>query len=742
MKAEMSALDEKLQHRFCTCGSKSGSDSEIIIQTASSGSDDSSIKFGDNGATDAGRIVYQHSDDSMAFGTARGNHAMRPSTRHRSRGHWRDKPKYRFSCSKNKENDEYALRVGNAKGGGSSTLGITKIGFDTGASSPTHSGAYIAVEQASTSGYQAELSFCTRRSNADVAPVEAMRLDSAGNVGIGTNAPSHPIHIKSGSISAGSVETNNQFKITCGDSASYGAFFSWGKKKGDDIYYALSIDGLTNNFGADILLAPSGGKVGIGGEPVTREAGEYLEQAKTQLKSWKAEVKKRTAEQPEASTQEITLEVTDGDFGVMPTVAALAEKLAERDIGGGNAKLQVAGDIWAKSNTDVTARLDIVNKDDRGIKFIGTSSWNYLQSCSDVNGNSGWHPFIITGANGLDNRFCIDQDGLIGIGGTPNAPNIGTGIVGGTATLQVAGDVYFSGKIFGDGSGLTNLPGGSGGGGTYTAGNGIDINNTDSSIAMSGSYSGDFTVSGTVNASATKATPDAIYWKNSAEGSGLRMSSSEIYPVNAENSGLNGGAISIGAASAKFKDGHFTEFLDAGWFGTAGNGGVRIGSRNNRQHFFATDDNGDTANGTADLGFDDGSVVKRWRNGYFTGTVDAGGFTVNGQPISAGGDYVPLTGNSTVNGTITATDFIATSDERLKDNITPMPVGLIDDIKPVSWDWKDGGKSAGVVAQQLQAIGLDDYVHENDDGQLGVNYQALTAILLAEVIDLKRRLAE
>jgi hypothetical protein len=102
-----------------------------------------------------------------------------------------------------------------------------------------------------------------------------------------------------------------------------------------------------------------------------------------------------------------------------------------------------------------------------------------------------------------------------------------------------------------------------------------------------------------------------------------------------------------------------------------------------------------------------------------------------------GGGGLP-DGDFTHNGKITATDFIATSDERLKDNITPMPVGLIDGIKPVQWDWKDGsGKSAGVVAQQLQAIGLDDYVVEGDDGQLGVNYQALTAILLAEVISLK-----
>ena len=130
-----------------------------------------------------------------------------------------------------------------------------------------------------------------------------------------------------------------------------------------------------------------------------------------------------------------------------------------------------------------------------------------------------------------------------------------------------------------------------------------------------------------------------------------------------------------------------------------------------------------------------GAASVKWRNGFFSGTVDATSFTINGVPISGG---LP-DGDFTHNGKITATDFIATSDERLKTRIAPMPLGLIDDIKPVSWDWIDGGgKSAGVVAQQLQEIGLGDYVHENEDGQLGVNYQALTAILLAEVIALKK----
>ena len=72
-----------------------------------------------------------------------------------------------------------------------------------------------------------------------------------------------------------------------------------------------------------------------------------------------------------------------------------------------------------------------------------------------------------------------------------------------------------------------------------------------------------------------------------------------------------------------------------------------------------------------------------------------------------------------------------------------MPVGLIDAIKPVQFKWKDGGKSSGgVIAQQLKEIGLDDFVHEAPNGDLGVDYNALVGVLLAEVIDLKKRLAD
>jgi len=98
------------------------------------------------------------------------------------------------------------------------------------------------------------------------------------------------------------------------------------------------------------------------------------------------------------------------------------------------------------------------------------------------------------------------------------------------------------------------------------------------------------------------------------------------------------------------------------------------------------------------------------------------------------------TGSITAVGNITA---YSSSDERLKDDITAMPVGLIDGINPVTWKWKDGGKkSGGVVAQQLEQCGLGNWVHEAPDGTLGVDYNALIGVLLSEVKALKSRVEE
>ena len=189
-------------------------------------------------------------------------------------------------------------------------------------------------------------------------------------------------------------------------------------------------------------------------------------------------------------------------------------------------------------------------------------------------------------------------------------------------------------------------------------------------------------------------------------------------------------------------------------------------------------------NGVLDIG----RSTYRFNNAFFSGTVDAAGFTVNGQPISGGGhsgnnlvienpsaaenekkwrfnvndgngrfrlqplndddspqsaDYIQFFRNNTIEtvATITAPDFIATSDERAKDNITTAPVGLIDSLKGREWEWKESGeKGSGVVAQELEQV-LPHLVHEDDEGMKSVSYMGLCAYLIEELKDCRERLA-
>jgi hypothetical protein len=88
-------------------------------------------------------------------------------------------------------NDTYVARFGNSAGGAGSIQGRTDIGLDFWATeNGTHPAAAVGVEQVSTDQYRGGLLFSTRGTNSDVAPVERMRIDSSGNVGIGNTVPS------------------------------------------------------------------------------------------------------------------------------------------------------------------------------------------------------------------------------------------------------------------------------------------------------------------------------------------------------------------------------------------------------------------------------------------------------------------------------------------------------------------------------------------------------------------------
>ena len=101
------------------------------------------------------------------------------------------------------------------------------------------------------------------------------------------------------------------------------------------------------------------------------------------------------------------------------------------------------------------------------------------------------------------------------------------------------------------------------------------------------------------------------------------------------------------------------------------------------------------------------------------------------------------TAGSGTTGEIRATADVTafySSDERLKDNITPIenPIEKLMAINGVTFDWKEGfdeihshkGADTGVIAQQIEAIGLPETVTTRENGFKAVKYEKLNALLI------------
>lgn len=103
---------------------------------------------------------------------------------------------------------------------------------------------------------------------------------------------------------------------------------------------------------------------------------------------------------------------------------------------------------------------------------------------------------------------------------------------------------------------------------------------------------------------------------------------------------------------------------------------------------------------------------------------------------------VPNNTNSTIAGTLTATDFVASSDKNKKKNVVTAPLGLVEQLRGVEFEWKDSGEaSSGVIAQEVEKV-LPHLVHKDDKGDLAVSYMGLVGYLIEEVKDLRRTIEE
>ena len=105
-------------------------------------------------------------------------------------------------------------------------------------------------------------------------------------------------------------------------------------------------------------------------------------------------------------------------------------------------------------------------------------------------------------------------------------------------------------------------------------------------------------------------------------------------------------------------------------------------------------------------------------------------------------DGVKITGELQVTDDITA---FFSSDERLKLNITPIkePLAKVLSISGNTFTWIEGGvhegEDTGVIAQEIDALGLPGLTVTRETGYMAVKYDKLTALLIEAVKELSAK---
>ena len=106
---------------------------------------------------------------------------------------------------------------------------------------------------------------------------------------------------------------------------------------------------------------------------------------------------------------------------------------------------------------------------------------------------------------------------------------------------------------------------------------------------------------------------------------------------------------------------------------------------------------------------------------------------------------VAISTNTEITGTLNVTDDITafyTSDQRLKDNVTSIddPLAKVVSLGGYTFDWNENttkeGTETGVIAQEVESLGLPGLVTTRDNGYLAVHYEKLVPLLIEAVKEL------
>jgi hypothetical protein len=113
--------------------------------------------------------------------------------------------------------------------------------------------------------------------------------------------------------------------------------------------------------------------------------------------------------------------------------------------------------------------------------------------------------------------------------------------------------------------------------------------------------------------------------------------------------------------------------------------------------------------------------------------------SVTPEKLSLVGPVWDASGNLSVSGIVTATNFVSTSDENLKDKIQTIDNALekLSSIRGVSFEWKkDHTQSMGVIAQEVEKV-FPSLVMTSEFKT--VNYDGIIGVLIEAIKELQQR---
>lgn len=263
-------------------------------------------------------------------------------------------------------------------------------------------------------------------------------------------------------------------------------------------------------------------------------------------------------------------------------------------------------------------------------------------------------------------------------------------------TLAVGGDTNESGIVtIANGTGTSTLNMG-GSGGTAT------INGTDAALTVT-------TDSGTMTVSSTGDSGDVAVTAGAATTAGV--GGTVIVTAGTGNGANAGGGITLNAGAGGATDG------DGGSVTLTGGAGGATNS-------------------------DGGNIVLTPGAGAGTGTQGFVSITSTLAATSNNTGALRCDGGAGFNGKVYADSFHSVSDVRLKENIMPLedPLNTVRKIESYSYRLKgkldDGALHYGVLAQQLESIGLNEVVSGEGAARKAVNYTELIPFLIGAIREL------